>query len=335
MSQILKLTHENQQLKRQINQYQQVLGVSPYVDDSVIKGGYHVVKNISERDSIDCCHRKLGMKVLVIGNDLSFKEYILKTDDCKKNIWEEVEVIFEEVDPTVPDHVKSITNTDITNWNNKLSSEADTLESVVNRGNNTTQKITVDKLNVSNPYNATGDSTYTKNIVAKPNGDIGWEDKSTGAKRWSDASIINTKLVRDTTKWILNFDIVNIPSGLSAFEVKFYLVDRTAPKSGYLLPQYYNLIGKRNGTVLDGTNIYNKSTYVDNINFTVSTYQSGEIPSSIQTFFCDNIEFLFADNTIINASSPLTTGVLITIMLRASAGNSGQQQVQILQSYIN
>ena len=183
--------------------------------------------------------------------------------------------------------------------------------------------------------NAQGDSTYTKQLVAKPNGDIGWEDKSTGAKRWSDASIINTKLIRDTTKWILNFDIVNLPSGLNASEVKFYLVDRTAPEAGYILPQYYNLIPKSNGTVLDFTNIYNKNTYVDNINFTVSTYASGNIPSSIQTFFCDNIEFLFADNSSISAYSPATAGILVTIMLKASAGNSGQEQVQILQSYIN
>lgn len=95
MSQILKLTHENQKLKRQINQYQQVLGVSPYVDDSLFKGGYRVVKTVNDRDSIDCCYRKLGMKVLVIGEDLSFKEYILKTDDCKKNIWEEVDITVE------------------------------------------------------------------------------------------------------------------------------------------------------------------------------------------------------------------------------------------------
>ena len=96
MSQILKLTHENQQLKRQINQYQQVLGVSPYVNDSLFKGGYRVVKTITDRDSIQCCYRKQGMKVLVVGNDLSFKEYILKTNDCKENIWEEVDVIVEE-----------------------------------------------------------------------------------------------------------------------------------------------------------------------------------------------------------------------------------------------
>ena len=52
MSQILKLTHENQQLKRQINQYQQVLGVSPYVNDSLFKGGYRVVKTIVDRGLI-------------------------------------------------------------------------------------------------------------------------------------------------------------------------------------------------------------------------------------------------------------------------------------------
>ena len=98
MSQILKLTHENQQLKRQINQYQQVLGVSPYVNDSLFKGGYRVVKTINDRDKIDCCHRKQGMKVIVVGEDLSFKEYILKTDNCKENTWEEISVTVEEND---------------------------------------------------------------------------------------------------------------------------------------------------------------------------------------------------------------------------------------------
>lgn len=96
MSQILKLAHENQQLKRQVSQYKQVLGVSPFIDDSTLKGGYRVVKTITDRDKIDCCHRKQGMKVLVIGEDLSFKEYILKTNNCKENIWEEVDVTVEE-----------------------------------------------------------------------------------------------------------------------------------------------------------------------------------------------------------------------------------------------
>ena len=36
---------------------------------------------------------------------------------------------------------KNISNTDITNWNNKLSAEVDTLESVVNRGNFSTKPI--------------------------------------------------------------------------------------------------------------------------------------------------------------------------------------------------
>ena len=86
MSQILKLTHENQQLKRQINQYQQVLGVSPYVNDSLFKGGYRVVKTIVDRDAIKCCWRKQGMKVVVIGEDYSYKEYVLNTSDCNENI---------------------------------------------------------------------------------------------------------------------------------------------------------------------------------------------------------------------------------------------------------
>ena len=96
MSQILKLTHENQQLKRQISQYKQVLGVSPFVDDSLFKGGYRVVKTIEDRDTIKCCWRKQGMKVVVIGENLSFKEYILKTDNCKENTWEEINVTVEE-----------------------------------------------------------------------------------------------------------------------------------------------------------------------------------------------------------------------------------------------
>ena len=96
MAQILKLAHENQQLKRQINQYQQVLGVSPYVDDSLFKGGYRVVKTIADRDAIKCCWRKQGMKVVVIGENLSFKEYVLKSSNCKENVWEEENLKVEE-----------------------------------------------------------------------------------------------------------------------------------------------------------------------------------------------------------------------------------------------
>ena len=101
MSQISKLTHENQQLKRQISQYKQVLGVSPFVDDSLLKGGYRVVKTIEDRDKIDCCHRKQGMKVIVIGDNFSYKEYVLRSSDCKTNQWEEVDVT---VDVTVDEN---------------------------------------------------------------------------------------------------------------------------------------------------------------------------------------------------------------------------------------
>ena len=60
------------------------------VDDSIIKGGYHVVGTIEQRDDILCCYRKQGMKVVVVGADFSFKEYVLKTSNCDENIWEEV-----------------------------------------------------------------------------------------------------------------------------------------------------------------------------------------------------------------------------------------------------
>lgn len=60
------------------------------VDDSIVKGGYHVVGTIEQRDAILCCYRKQGMKVVVVGTDYSFKEYVLSTSNCDENIWEEV-----------------------------------------------------------------------------------------------------------------------------------------------------------------------------------------------------------------------------------------------------
>lgn len=99
--QLLKLIAENKSLKDKIDQYRQATGLLPYIDDSVIKGGYHVVKTIVERDAIDCCHRKLGMKVLVIGEDFSFKEYVLKSNNCKENIWQKRNTITEEDDVTL------------------------------------------------------------------------------------------------------------------------------------------------------------------------------------------------------------------------------------------
>lgn len=96
MAHLQKLIYDNQQLKRQISQYKQVLGVSPYVDDNLFRGGYRVVKTIEERDKIGCCHRKQGMKVVVIGEDLSYKEYVLKSENCKENIWLELDVAVRE-----------------------------------------------------------------------------------------------------------------------------------------------------------------------------------------------------------------------------------------------
>ena len=77
MAQIQKLIQENQKLKYQLEKFKGSNGLLPYVDDSLLKGGYRVIKNIEERDKIDCCHKKQGMKVVVVGDDLSFKEYRL------------------------------------------------------------------------------------------------------------------------------------------------------------------------------------------------------------------------------------------------------------------
>lgn len=96
MSNLIQLLQENQKLKNQLNKLKQTNNLTPYINDSIIKGGYRVVKTIFDRNNIDCCYRKKGMKVLVVGDDLSFKEYILKTDNCKENIWEEVDTKVEE-----------------------------------------------------------------------------------------------------------------------------------------------------------------------------------------------------------------------------------------------
>ena len=56
-----------------------------------------------------------------------------------------------------------------------IPSESDTLASVTTRNPVTTNSITVGGLVI--PTLLTGDSSYTKSIVAKPDGTFGWEDK--------------------------------------------------------------------------------------------------------------------------------------------------------------
>lgn len=81
-----ELINSNQKLKKEIQLY--CFSKNPFIDDAIIKGGYRVVRTIKERNSIDCCHRKLGMRVMVIGQDYSYKEYILKGEDiCSNNNW--------------------------------------------------------------------------------------------------------------------------------------------------------------------------------------------------------------------------------------------------------
>ena len=62
-----------------------------FYDDSLIQGGYRVVATVEDRDNIHCCYRKKGMKVMVVGQDLSFKEYVLLSEKCTGNSWKEVE----------------------------------------------------------------------------------------------------------------------------------------------------------------------------------------------------------------------------------------------------
>lgn len=83
-----ELILENQKLKNQISRYKQVARLVPYLDDSTLKGGYRIVHTIEDRDAIDCCYRKQGMIVVVIG-ETEYKEYRLTATNCS-NEWEEI-----------------------------------------------------------------------------------------------------------------------------------------------------------------------------------------------------------------------------------------------------
>ena len=61
------------------------------IDDYFLKGGYKVVSDITCRNNIPCEYRKLGMQVMVVGPDASFKKYVLKGNDpCSNEAWEEL-----------------------------------------------------------------------------------------------------------------------------------------------------------------------------------------------------------------------------------------------------
>ena len=99
-----QFSNNDKTLKKQLSQYS--LGLNPYIDDAILRGGYKVVRTIKERDAIDCCHKKVGMKVMVVGQDLSFKEFILKGDGkCSNGYWEEIS----EVDKYIEDSEVIIT----------------------------------------------------------------------------------------------------------------------------------------------------------------------------------------------------------------------------------
>ena len=68
-----------------------LFGDSKLIDDYFLKGGYKVVSDIDCRNNISCEYRKLGMQVVVVGLDYSFKKYILKGNDpCSNEAWEEL-----------------------------------------------------------------------------------------------------------------------------------------------------------------------------------------------------------------------------------------------------
>lgn len=74
-------------IKKELSKYS--FGENPFIDDAIIKGGYRVVRTVKERNDIDCCHRKLGMRVMVIGQDYSYKDYILKGENiCSNDHWQ-------------------------------------------------------------------------------------------------------------------------------------------------------------------------------------------------------------------------------------------------------
>ena len=62
-----------------------------FMKDEYIKGGFRVVDSMIERDNIDCCYRKPGMQVVVVGINSDFKTFRLVSEDCDSNEWEEVD----------------------------------------------------------------------------------------------------------------------------------------------------------------------------------------------------------------------------------------------------
>lgn len=73
-------------IKKELSKHS--FGENSFVDDAIIKGGYRVVRTVKERNAIDCCHRKLGMRVMVIGQDYSYVDYILKGENpCSNDNW--------------------------------------------------------------------------------------------------------------------------------------------------------------------------------------------------------------------------------------------------------
>ena len=103
----------NNNLKKEISKYP--LGKSPVIDDAIIKGGYRVVRTIKERNAIDCCHRKLGMRVMGIGQDYSYKDYILKGGTMLKSKPVTNPLSYEYTNPTTTNSLQVTSDSKVIN----------------------------------------------------------------------------------------------------------------------------------------------------------------------------------------------------------------------------
>ena len=105
---------------------------NPFPRDTL--GWYVVVRTVEERDKISCCDRLPNMVVLVVGDDLSFKEYSLQGDNiCEDPHW--VEITDKDFDVILTENYSNLdltteikTQKDLNNVLIKILTELQTLQ---------------------------------------------------------------------------------------------------------------------------------------------------------------------------------------------------------------